>query len=597
MFFLTGLSQESNGDIMQPMVGGQKDPNNCLIGAGYSWCESSKSCIRQWETPCLDNFNDCSDCLKRQRNGENIACPIDCDITTRSDCLLDSDCDNTHFCRPYTMNVDGPKECVPFSNEGESCGGYTLPSHQSRCVPSLECANVMGPMIADAPGQCMRFCKTNTIRDSYGNCNQIRGGVMEPGPMVPSPSVPVLTHCEPCLPPAPCPMPAPGCNYTPELPDDCGCITGCGRIDCYAIDPMPPMVNPSASIPVAAAAGGRCASGFCENQSDCPQCAAGSTCSVQPGMMCAGTCYGTCSMPPSVPVPVCSDVMCMMYCNNGYVKDNNGCDICQCNEPIPPIPPIHPVDPIIPEPPDSSCIIPYIECNNIYACAKVTEITSCSIGGIDGYVTYQLSIRLKPNKNIKNIFAVYGSNIDNTPMLIPKSKQLNDIYGSNVGGIAPGIININPESRYDSWLTIGTTDGNINNNINTIGIPFETWNDHTDLIISDGAIFLMNPNQQMDIGNDIVIAQLTIPINSIETGYINIQGKFIDDKSSWIEENIDFTLQQSNILSINNIPINCISWYDGCNTCTALYGVINSCTKLMCFINDDAYCLEYSNGH
>ena len=52
-------------------------------------------------------------------------------------------------------------------------------------------------------------------------------------------------------------------------------------------------VDPSAGAPVAA--GGRCASGFCENPSDCPQCAAGSTCSVQPGMMCAGTCYGTCS--------------------------------------------------------------------------------------------------------------------------------------------------------------------------------------------------------------------------------------------------------------------------------------------------------------
>ena len=43
------------------------------------------------------------------------------------------------------------------------------------------------------------------------------------------------------------------------------------------------------------AAGGRCADGFCENPMDCPQCAAGLTCNVMPGMMCAGTCYGTCA--------------------------------------------------------------------------------------------------------------------------------------------------------------------------------------------------------------------------------------------------------------------------------------------------------------
>ena len=64
------------GDI----VGGQRDPHNCLIGGGYSWCESSSECIRQWETPCEDNYKDCNDCLGRQRLGENIACPVDCDL-------------------------------------------------------------------------------------------------------------------------------------------------------------------------------------------------------------------------------------------------------------------------------------------------------------------------------------------------------------------------------------------------------------------------------------------------------------------------------------------------------------------------------------
>ena len=40
--------------------------------------------------------------------------------------------------------------------------------------------------------------------------------------------------------------------------------------------------------------GERCAAGFCENPSDCPHCADGLTCNIPRGMMCAGTCYGTC---------------------------------------------------------------------------------------------------------------------------------------------------------------------------------------------------------------------------------------------------------------------------------------------------------------
>ena len=63
-----------------PLVGGVRDDNHCLISAGYTWCESSRNCLRQWETPCSDNFSDCDDCFLRQRKGQNIACPERCDM-------------------------------------------------------------------------------------------------------------------------------------------------------------------------------------------------------------------------------------------------------------------------------------------------------------------------------------------------------------------------------------------------------------------------------------------------------------------------------------------------------------------------------------
>lgn len=33
-------------------IGGDKDAGGCLIGAGYSWCESKNKCIRPWEENC-----------------------------------------------------------------------------------------------------------------------------------------------------------------------------------------------------------------------------------------------------------------------------------------------------------------------------------------------------------------------------------------------------------------------------------------------------------------------------------------------------------------------------------------------------------------
>ena len=56
--------------------------------------------------------------------------------------------------------------------------------------------------------------------------------------------------------------------------------------------------------------------------------------------------------PPTPPLPTplphsCPEVMCMMYCENGMVQDENGCDTCQCNDPVVAIdPPIRSIDPL-----------------------------------------------------------------------------------------------------------------------------------------------------------------------------------------------------------------------------------------------------------
>ena len=362
-------------------VGGQLDSHNCLVGAGYTWCESSKSCIRQWLEPCSDNYLDCNDCLIKQRKGINIACPSECSLV-------------------------------------------------------------------------------NTI--------------------------------------------------------------------------------------------------------------------------------------------VCPDVMCDMYCVNGFSQDLNGCSVCRCNQPGDPIPPIN--TPIT-EQSDDICTIPYEECDNLYACPKITEITQCSEGGLYGYTTYRLSVILKSGMDIKNIYALYGSVDHNiaTPMVIPGSKQIESAFGSNLGGVSDSILSINPDSTFDSWLTIGITDGNIHNDINSIGIDYKSWTEFQDLNIDNGAVFLMDPDKIMDIGREIILGQFTISTGSSKSGVINIQGKHLTNygnvaDNSWNQENIEFILNQPNRLS-NGIPINCNTWYDGCNTCRVSNGIIGACTRMMCFREDIPYCMSFNSGH
>jgi len=48
---------------------------------------------------------------------------------------------------------------------------------------------------------------------------------------------------------------------------------------------------------------------------------------------------------PAVPMPsLCPEVMCMMYCPNGVLIDENGCSMCQCQDSV------HPIDLLTPGP-------------------------------------------------------------------------------------------------------------------------------------------------------------------------------------------------------------------------------------------------------
>ena len=183
----------------QMLAGSQKDPtgHNCVIDGGYQWCDITQSCIRPWETPC-EPLNDCSESCpppmpcpepyipninncRMVTNYDNCGCVTSCPHydCTNSGCVSDSDCRSNQFCRPTQSRIpmaggrrtqNTISECVDKVGINETCGGYTLPEFQTRCLDNLECVNTMGPMIADAPGQCKEPCPQGSNRDEYGNC-------------------------------------------------------------------------------------------------------------------------------------------------------------------------------------------------------------------------------------------------------------------------------------------------------------------------------------------------------------------------------------------------------------------------------------------
>lgn len=159
--------------VPPPLVG---DIGNepCLTSAGYRWCAATRSCLRQWETPCKDNYASCADCLQSQRRGVNIACPSACDADpSDAACVCPPPPPCPRVLRGAGCAVAPPQVdecgcvvgCPSVScDEGASCGGFG----GGECTPPFTCVSTMGPMVADAPGTCAAPCATE--RDAYGHC-------------------------------------------------------------------------------------------------------------------------------------------------------------------------------------------------------------------------------------------------------------------------------------------------------------------------------------------------------------------------------------------------------------------------------------------
>ena len=44
------------------------------------------------------------------------------------------------------------------------------------------------------------------------------------------------------------------------------------------------------------------------------------------------------------------------------------------------------------------------------------------------------------------------------------------------------------------------------------------------------------------------------------------------------------------------IPNNCVTWFDGCNTCSVSNGELQGCTLMMCITNTEPYCQVFTSG-
>ena len=145
--------------------------------------------------------------------------------------------------------------------------------------------------------------------------------------------------------------------------------------------------------------------------------------------------------------------------------------------------------------------------------------------------TFRLTVTL--GGGAKNMYTIIGS--AKGTLSVPAAYQTPN-FGVNFGGVKKGIIDQVKAAGYDSWLTVGITDGS--SGLGSAGINWKAWTASKGMTTKDGGVFWMNPAKSTAKGT-AVVAQLTVAKTykgTVQMGVIGTDSKgqqHRTDKVSW----------------------------------------------------------------
>ena len=180
---------------------------------------------------------------------------------------------------------------------------------------------------------------------------------------------------------------------------------------------------------------------------------------------------------------------------------------------------------------------------------SVVEISSNLLSSHAGatessYTTYQIILHLAAE--VRSVYTIFGT--DSQRLSFPPAYQAATPFGVDVGGVNPAFFPVAASTatgyaQFDSWLTVGITDGDTSSAISQIGIDFLSWDEDHELLSDSetgGAVFWMDPDSAADAlspDKTVVIAQLTIPDSAhSQPARFGVQGRTYQAGQDWEEK-------------------------------------------------------------
>jgi len=120
-------------------------------------------------------------------------------------------------------------------------------------------------------------------------------------------------------------------------------------------------------------------------------------------------------------------------------------------------------------------------------------------------------------------------------MQLPAAFQVDTPFGADLGGVNPAFFAFSPDALYDSWLTIGKEDGDIDGSLSSIEVPFADWSPANPMTVDNGAAFYMDPAVAAGTESNaaVLLAQLTVPAGGQRRATMGAQERCSGGAADW----------------------------------------------------------------
>ena len=125
--------------------------------------------------------------------------------------------------------------------------------------------------------------------------------------------------------------------------------------------------------------------------------------------------------------------------------------------------------------------------------AVTPRIETVASDGVSGFTTARLWVTLPATA--RNVYSMYGT--PEAPLTMPAAWQAVAPFGVDIGGVNPQLLAFDPSAAYDSWLTVGVTEGVGRTGLRSTPNLFQSWDPSTPISSTNGAYIAEGKSRNM----------------------------------------------------------------------------------------------------